>query len=228
MHSPAMLPKAGSIACLRCGTSALTHGLQFANHKGFARLRDRPLAQLARRTPNGEPPDRFRLMLVTSRTGRAGMTATHRAVSFWFAIMNGLAFVPFQLCLGIPFEAFILRPENAQHAISYVRTLDKTSCSHFSRSQMISQDPYDFFQQNFSPSSQSKMESHPPQKCTVLVIGGGPAGSFAAAALAREGVDTVVLEAEKFPRSGPLLGNYVKLDIDFHVATTLARARFLL
>ncbi|KAI1416678.1 FAD/NAD(P)-binding domain-containing protein [Hypoxylon sp. FL1857] len=39
-----------------------------------------------------------------------------------------------------------------------------------------------------------------PQNCTVLVIGGGPAGSYAAAALAREGLDVVVLEAEKFPR----------------------------
>lgn len=39
-----------------------------------------------------------------------------------------------------------------------------------------------------------------PQNCTVLVIGGGPAGSYAAAALAREGVDVVVLEVEKFPR----------------------------
>lgn len=39
-----------------------------------------------------------------------------------------------------------------------------------------------------------------PGRCTVLVIGGGPAGSFAAAALAREGIDVVVLEAEKHPR----------------------------
>ncbi|KAE8337078.1 hypothetical protein BDV24DRAFT_177948 [Aspergillus arachidicola] len=34
----------------------------------------------------------------------------------------------------------------------------------------------------------------------VLVVGGGPAGSYAAAALAREGVDTVLLEADVFPR----------------------------
>jgi flavin-dependent dehydrogenase len=39
-----------------------------------------------------------------------------------------------------------------------------------------------------------------PQSCTVLVIGGGPAGSYAAAALAREGIDAVVMEADKFPR----------------------------
>lgn len=39
-----------------------------------------------------------------------------------------------------------------------------------------------------------------PQKCTVLVVGGGPAGSYASSVLAREGIDTVMLEAEIFPR----------------------------
>ena len=39
-----------------------------------------------------------------------------------------------------------------------------------------------------------------PTKCTVLVIGGGPAGSYSASALAREGVDVVLLESEVFPR----------------------------
>ncbi|MCJ1430339.1 hypothetical protein MMC29_008257 [Sticta canariensis] len=39
-----------------------------------------------------------------------------------------------------------------------------------------------------------------PQETTVLVVGGGPAGSYAACALAREGVSTVVLEADIFPR----------------------------
>ena len=32
-------------------------------------------------------------------------------------------------------------------------------------------------------------------------MGGGPAGSYAAAALAREGIDVAVFEATKFPRS---------------------------
>lgn len=39
-----------------------------------------------------------------------------------------------------------------------------------------------------------------PKSCEVLVAGGGPAGSYAASALAREGVDVVLLEADKHPR----------------------------
>lgn len=39
-----------------------------------------------------------------------------------------------------------------------------------------------------------------PEKCTVLVVGGGPGGSYTASVLAREGIDTVLLEADKFPR----------------------------
>ena len=46
---------------------------------------------------------------------------------------------------------------------------------------------------------------HQPQATRVLVIGGGPAGSSAAAALAREGIDVVLLEMSKFPRSVFLL-----------------------
>ncbi|CAI7637180.1 unnamed protein product [Penicillium glandicola] len=39
-----------------------------------------------------------------------------------------------------------------------------------------------------------------PQECTVLVVGGGPGGSYAASVLAREGISTVLLEADVFPR----------------------------
>ncbi|KAH6641046.1 hypothetical protein F5144DRAFT_485144 [Chaetomium tenue] len=39
-----------------------------------------------------------------------------------------------------------------------------------------------------------------PESCTVLVVGGGPSGSYTAAALAREGTDVVLLEADTFPR----------------------------
>lgn len=39
-----------------------------------------------------------------------------------------------------------------------------------------------------------------PQQCTNLVVGGGPAACYVASALAREGVSTVVLKADIFPR----------------------------
>lgn len=50
-----------------------------------------------------------------------------------------------------------------------------------------------------------------PQKTTVLVVGGGPAGSYAAAALAREGLDVVILDSDKFPR-------YVEIFLDRHLS----------
>ncbi|KAJ7244197.1 hypothetical protein B0H12DRAFT_814044 [Mycena haematopus] len=40
----------------------------------------------------------------------------------------------------------------------------------------------------------------PPNNTQVLIIGGGPAGSYAASVLAREGISVTVLEAAKFPR----------------------------
>ncbi|NOT86349.1 MAG: NAD(P)-binding protein, partial [Methylococcaceae bacterium] len=40
-----------------------------------------------------------------------------------------------------------------------------------------------------------------PSKCTVLIIGGGPAGSSAATLLTQSGIDAVVLEKANFPRN---------------------------
>jgi flavin-dependent dehydrogenase len=42
--------------------------------------------------------------------------------------------------------------------------------------------------------------THPPQRAKVLVVGGGPGGSMAAILLAREGIEVVVLERDRFPR----------------------------
>lgn len=58
-----------------------------------------------------------------------------------------------------------------------------------------------------------------PQNCTVLVVGGGPAGSFASAALAREGIDVVMLEADKHPR-------YYILDSDHLTGARLTGCRY--
>ncbi|KAJ7072617.1 FAD binding domain-containing protein [Mycena amicta] len=49
-----------------------------------------------------------------------------------------------------------------------------------------------------SPSSMPS--SLPPKHARVLIIGGGPAGSYAASVLAREGISVTVLEADRFPR----------------------------
>lgn len=40
----------------------------------------------------------------------------------------------------------------------------------------------------------------PPTHATVLIVGGGPAGAFASAVLAQEGIDVVCCEAAQFPR----------------------------
>ncbi|KAJ7176705.1 FAD/NAD-binding domain-containing protein [Mycena filopes] len=51
-----------------------------------------------------------------------------------------------------------------------------------------------------APTKVSPRAAVPPQSITVLVIGGGPGGSYAATVLAREGIDVVLLEAAKHPR----------------------------
>ncbi|KAF8891735.1 hypothetical protein BD779DRAFT_1610472 [Infundibulicybe gibba] len=48
--------------------------------------------------------------------------------------------------------------------------------------------------------SESPSTTLPPAHTQVLVIGGGPAGSYAASALAREGIQVTLFEASKFPR----------------------------
>ncbi|ESK93690.1 radh flavin-dependent halogenase [Moniliophthora roreri MCA 2997] len=42
--------------------------------------------------------------------------------------------------------------------------------------------------------------SSPPRSIDILVIGGGPAGSYAASVLAQEGLNVALCEASKFPR----------------------------
>lgn len=44
------------------------------------------------------------------------------------------------------------------------------------------------------------MSADIPPSAQVLVVGGGPGGSYTAAALAREGLDVVLLDVSKFPR----------------------------
>lgn len=60
-----------------------------------------------------------------------------------------------------------------------------------------------------------------PEQCTVLVVGGGPAGSYASSALAREGISVVLLEADNFPRLVSLCSNSLQLPI-FTIFATVA------
>ncbi|KAG9220643.1 hypothetical protein CCMSSC00406_0003742 [Pleurotus cornucopiae] len=48
--------------------------------------------------------------------------------------------------------------------------------------------------------SSTQPYTQPPKHVNVLIIGGGPAGTYAASALAREGIEVAVFEASKFPR----------------------------
>ncbi|KAF7358097.1 FAD/NAD(P)-binding domain-containing protein [Mycena venus] len=68
------------------------------------------------------------------------------------------------------------------------------------------------------------MQSLPPNRTTILCIGGGPAGSYAASLLKREGHEVVLLESAKFPRYHvgesllPSMRNYLRfigLEDDF-------------
>ncbi len=50
---------------------------------------------------------------------------------------------------------------------------------------------------------QADSTASPPADCDVLIVGGGPAGSSAAAWLARQGVDVVLADSAAFPRDKP-------------------------
>ena len=67
-----------------------------------------------------------------------------------------------------------------------------------------------------------------------MVIGGGPGGSYAASVLAREGIDVVLLEGDKFPRCVKCppwisLGLGLTANIRYHIGESmLASMRHLL
>ncbi|KAF8532575.1 hypothetical protein JB92DRAFT_3103670 [Gautieria morchelliformis] len=65
-----------------------------------------------------------------------------------------------------------------------------------------------------------------PSKTQILVVGGGPAGSYAASALAREGFQVILLEAVQFPRYhiGESLLPSVRPFLDFIDAMDIVKA----
>lgn len=46
----------------------------------------------------------------------------------------------------------------------------------------------------------NRQSSVQPKRTTVLVVGGGPGGSYSATVLKHEGLDVVLLDASKHPR----------------------------
>ncbi|KAI0743665.1 hypothetical protein C8Q80DRAFT_855359 [Daedaleopsis nitida] len=63
-----------------------------------------------------------------------------------------------------------------------------------------------------------------PTHAQILVIGGGPGGSYTASVLAREGLDVVLFEAAKFPRSvPPCLSSFTPLTHNsrYHIGESL-------
>lgn len=69
-----------------------------------------------------------------------------------------------------------------------------------------------------------------PLKCTVLVIGGGPAGSSVATHLAKNGVDVVLLERAEFPRNQvgeSLIPHFWKFTDQLGVSEKIQREGFL-
>ncbi len=74
------------------------------------------------------------------------------------------------------------------------------------------------------------MQTIIPKECSVLVIGGGPAGSSAATHLAKAGVDVVLLERARFPRNQvgeSLIPHFWKFTDQLGVSEKIAQQGFI-